>query len=97
MPSVLDQAKRALVRLILLLAQAYGSRVTVTRESSDSAVKRSYRALSLKVHRRDGCRAAGREGWRAGGQQGEGVWGGAGGERRWSGGWGSFLFARPLG
>ena len=43
-------AKRALVSLLLSLAQQHGARVTVTRESPDSAVEAAFRAVVRKVH-----------------------------------------------
>ena len=50
MVSVIEKAKRALVAVILYLANAYGQRVTVTRDSTDTDVSKAYRTLSRKVH-----------------------------------------------
>jgi len=65
-------AKRALVSLLLALAQQHGVRVTVTRDSADSAVEAAFRAVVRKVHPDKGGRVAdaqqlqnAREKWRS--------------------------------
>ena len=50
MPSALDVAKRALVRLLIALAAKYGVQVTVPRDSADKEVFKPWRKVSLKVH-----------------------------------------------
>ena len=50
MVSALDRAKRALVALIRTLAVLYGCAQNLTREASDSDVKKAYKNLSRKVH-----------------------------------------------
>ena len=50
MVGTLDKLKRALVSLMLSLAQAYNSTVHVTRESTDKEVESAYRQLSRHVH-----------------------------------------------
>ena len=48
--SLILLAKRALVSLLLSLAQQYGVRVTITRDSSDSLVEAAFRSVVKKVH-----------------------------------------------
>ena len=65
-------AKRALVSLLLALAQQHGVRVSVTRDSADTAVEAAFRAVVKKVHPDKGGRVAdaqrlqnAREKWRS--------------------------------
>ncbi|CAE7432135.1 unnamed protein product, partial [Symbiodinium necroappetens] len=48
--SRVQQAKRALVTLLLALARAYGVDTAVSRESADADVKKAFRKLSRHVH-----------------------------------------------
>ena len=50
MPSLVDVAKRTLVRLLLQLAGMYGADVTVDRSSAAQEVSRAFRKVSLRVH-----------------------------------------------
>ena len=50
MVSAVEQAKRALVSLLKLLATAYKCVLDVTRDSSDQEVKSAYRKLSKRTH-----------------------------------------------
>ena len=58
MVSAVDQAKRALVSLLKLLATAYKCALDVTRDSSDQEVKSAYRKLSKRTHPDKGGREA---------------------------------------
>ena len=49
MVSAVDQAKRALVTLLKLLATAYSCVLLITRDSSDQEIKSAYRKLSKKT------------------------------------------------
>jgi hypothetical protein len=50
MVSAKDSWKRALVTLVKTLALLYGCCVGLTRESTDTDVRKAYRTLSRKVH-----------------------------------------------
>ena len=45
-----QQAKRALVKVLLTLAALYSLRLDVARESADDVVTRAFRRVALKVH-----------------------------------------------
>ena len=70
--SVAEEAKRALVTLLLSLSRAYGVQADVTRESLDAAVEKAFRKVSRKVHPDKGGSAedsqklnAARDAWQA--------------------------------
>ena len=48
--SVAQRAKRALVTLLLSLAQAYGLEVAVCRDSADADVQKAFRKVARHVH-----------------------------------------------
>ena len=50
MPSVVEQAKRALVAALKSLARTYGVRVDLTQDSSDAAVSSAYRRVFRRAH-----------------------------------------------
>ena len=50
MPSVIDLAKRALVRFLRVLAASYGVALSLTRDSTDAEVSGAFRKLSRSVH-----------------------------------------------
>ena len=50
MASAIDLAKRALVTLLKTLAAAYGTVLTLTRDSPDATVRSAYRKVSRKAH-----------------------------------------------
>jgi tRNA G26 N,N-dimethylase Trm1 len=50
MPSVVEKAKRALVKVLLALAAAYNVRVQVQRDSSERVVTTAFKRVALKVH-----------------------------------------------
>ena len=50
MPTVVEQAKRALVTALKSLARTYGVRVDLTHESSDAAVRSAYRRVFRRAH-----------------------------------------------
>jgi hypothetical protein len=50
MPSPVDTAKRALVSLLKALAARYDCPLTLTRDSSDSDVRKAFKKVCLKVH-----------------------------------------------
>ena len=45
-----QQAKRALVKVLLTLAAFYSLRVDVARESTDDVVRSAFKRVALKVH-----------------------------------------------
>ena len=51
-------AKRALVKLLLSLAAAYGYQLPLNRDSADDDVKRAYRRTLLRVHPDKGGKAS---------------------------------------
>ena len=51
-------AKRALVKLLLALAAAYGVQLSVSRDSADEDVRKAFRRMSMKVHPDKGGAAA---------------------------------------
>ena len=54
MPSVVEQAKRALVAALKSVARTYGVRVDLTGDSPDAAVRSAYRRVFLRGHRDKG-------------------------------------------
>ena len=60
MVSAVDQAKRALVTLLKLLATAYSCVLLITRDSSDQEIKTAYRKLSKKHRRFHPCHGSAR-------------------------------------
>ena len=46
----LQLAKRALVKVLLVLARVYSVTVQVNRDSEDKAVQTAFRKVALKVH-----------------------------------------------
>ena len=48
--SPVQQAKRALVKVLLALAAAYRVSVNVNRDSEDKALHAAYKKFALKVH-----------------------------------------------
>ena len=50
MPSVVEQAKRALVAALKSLARTYGVRVDLTQDSPDAAVRSACRRVLLRAH-----------------------------------------------
>ena len=77
--SLAQRAKRALVTLLLALAQAYGVEVAVSRESADADIQRAFRKVARRVHPDKGGSAqdtqrlnAARDAWSAAAAQGPG-------------------------
>ena len=59
--SLAQRAKRALVTLLLALAEAYGLEVAVSRESADADIQKAFRKVARRVHPcRQGWQCAGR-------------------------------------
>ena len=56
--SLAQRAKRALVTLLLALAQAYGLEVSVSRESADADIQKAFRKVARRVHPDKGGSAA---------------------------------------
>ncbi len=54
MASAIDLAKRALVTLLKTLAAAYGTVLTLTRDSPDATVRSACRKVSRKAHQDHG-------------------------------------------
>ena len=50
MPSLVAQAKRALVAALKSVARTYGVRVDLTGDSPDAAVRSAYRRVFLRAH-----------------------------------------------
>ena len=48
--SLAQRAKRALVTLLLALAEAYGLEVAVSRESADADIQKAFRKVARRVH-----------------------------------------------
>ena len=76
--SVAQRAKRALVTLLLSLAQAYGLEVAVCRDSADADVQKAFRKVARRVHPDKGGSAHdtqrlnnARDAWQAATQQGQ--------------------------
>ena len=50
MPSILDNAKRSLVKLLKAAASTHGLQTKVTRDSTDREFTKAFRTVSLRAH-----------------------------------------------
>ena len=50
MPSIKEQARRALVSLLRALAATYAVNVDISRDSDDKDIRSAYRKISVKTH-----------------------------------------------